>query len=295
MRDYFTNHLCTYAKGQNNDPETRTVSNTDMWKLKTSPDKNTTYSWPASFQGMQSRIDHPKEFTNTPETRAWLFERRLRYLGQMNGEGNNNDGLNFYMGWGATTFYLKPNQEEWFLFYYNDRKDWQDRIGALVQFDDATGMKLDVDIHFACARDGNNNHPRMDGLKYCGAEGHGNTGDKRSAFGVSCGPVQNSGYDRSSYCKANTWQPFSSLPWTFSGGDSWGGYVPSDWGTKQGGIYVEGHIDCGKLPKDNSSGRDGWFFVKVKRRDTNATMCTPITIRSTWFHHGTNQPFTKCW
>lgn len=294
MRDYVSNHLCTYAISQNNDPETRNVHNTDTWERKTSPGKNTTYTWPSSFQGMRSRNNHPTEFSNTSETRDWLFQRRLRYLGQMNGEGHSDDGLNFYMGWGATTFYLEPGQEEWFVFYYNDRKDWQDRVGALVQFD-GTQMELDVDTHFACAYDGGNQHPRMDGFMDCGAEGHGNKGDKRSELNVHCGPVENSGYDRSSYCKATNWISYNDLPWTFSGGDSWDGRVPSDWGNKQGGIYVEGHIDCGTLPHKNSDKRDGWFFVKVKRRDTNANMCTPITLRSTWFHHNRNIGFTNCW
>lgn len=294
LRDYWTNHMCAYAVGQNNDSETRNVSNTNTWERKISPGKDTTYTWPGSFQGMPSRNGKPKEFTNTPETRDWLFQRRLRYLGQMNGGSWSNDGRNYYMGWGATTFYLQPGQEEWFLFYYNDPQKWQDRIGALVQFD-GTQMDLDVDLHFACARDGGNNHPRMDGFMDCGAEGHGNKGDKRSAFGVGCGPVTGSGYDRASYCRANTWRPYSELPWTFDGGDSWDGRVPSDWGNKQGGIYVEGHIDCGALPHKDSNQRDGWVFVKVKRRDTNATTCTPITLRSTWFHHKRKIGFTNCW
>lgn len=294
LKDYLTNHLCAFYNNHNNDAETRTVSNTNMWEMKTTPGKNTTYQWPSSFQGMQSRNNAPKEFTNTMETRNWLFQRRLRYLGQMNGEGHSEDGLNFYMAWGASTFYLQPGQEEWFLFYYNDRKNWQDRIGALVQFD-GTQMQLEVDHHFACAYDGENNHPRMDGFRDCSAEGRNNRGDKRSAFGVTCGPVQNTGYDRSSYCKANTWRPHSELPWTMDGGDSWDGRVPADWGNQQGGIYVEGHIDCGELPHKNSSGRDGWVFVKVKRVDNNATTCTPITLRSTWFHHDRKQPFYSCW
>lgn len=294
LRDYWTNHMCAYAVDQNNDSETRNVSNTNTWERKISPGKDTTYTWPGSFQGMPSRNGKPQEFTNTPETRDWLFQRRLRYLGQMNGGSWSNDGRNYYMGWGATTFYLQPGQEEWFLFYYNDPQKWQDRIGALVQFD-GTQMDLDVDLHFACARDGRNNHPRMDGFMDCGAEGHGNKGDKRSAFGVGCGPVTGSGYDRASYCRANTWRPYSELPWTFDGGDSWDGRVPSDWGNKQGGIYVEGHIDCGALPHKDSNQRDGWVFVKVKRRDTNATTCTPITLRSTWFHHSRKVGFTNCW
>lgn len=310
LKDYGTNHLCARANWESNDAVTRDT-NSAYWEKVENPENLIAPQWPADFANMTSQNGQPNRYQNTAETRRWIFEHAFRYLGQLNGEpgSGDSDGRTHFVGWDASEITLAPGQTEWFAFYYNDRKSWQDRIGVLVQFDDEH-MELETELHYVCAHDGGGGRPRLDGVRFCSAEGFGNKGDQREAMGVRCGetgdlsltPRDNgsgSVKPRFSSCVADTWLAHDDLPWTHTESTPSPDLTPSNWGQIRGGIYLEGHIDCGQAPANNSSNRSGWAFVRVTRKDVGENartdVCTPVVLRPTWFHHDKRQPYEACW
>lgn len=311
LDDYGTNHLCARANWESDDSKTRDTDNPEYWEKVAEPSTLIVPNWPDDFSSMTPQNGHPNRYRNTIETRRWIFDRAFRYLGQLNGEPGSGDegGRTYYPGWNAAEVYLEPGQSEWFSFYYNDRKDWQDRIGVLTQFDD-DHMEVEVELSFVCGNDGGGGRPRLDGIRYCGAEGFGQNGDKRDDMNVRCGETGDvsttqrdggSGDLRTRYssCIGDTAIPHAELPWSHSENAPKPTIEPSDWGQVRGGIYLEGHLDCGTSPNSNASGRSGWAFVRVTRTDTGEDarhdVCTPIVVRPTWLHHELNQGYDECW
>lgn len=305
LQDYQTTHLCARAIHENETALTQNT-NSSYWEKVANPENLIKPQWPEDFAEMTHQSNKANSYINTIETRNWVFDRAFRYLGILNGQAT--EGSTFNLGWDASQVSLSPGQTEWFAFYYNDRANWQDRVGVLVQFDDEH-MEIETELHYVCAHDGNGGRPRLDGFRRCGAEGFGNKGDRRADMGVRCGETgelslsrrDGSGNVNARYssCIGDTWTEHSNLPWTHNEGKTSPDITPNNWGQIRGGIYVEGHIDCGTRPQNDARWRQGWVFVRVTRKavqgDARADVCTPIVIRPTWWHHSLKQPFDACW
>lgn len=173
----------------------------------------------------------------------------------------------------ASTFYLPvtyPNSPMlsdpvWFAVYYNDENNQRDKIIATIEYD-TTQMDLEVELHYACAH-GKNNHPRLDGIRYCGpANGVQDVGLKsctRQWYDpLNPGHAKNDN-GRYTSCRADK------------------GKQGATWGE---GIRLIGQLDCNTKPGDKSRTRDGWAFVRVQRRlsatpaKNNPHVCTPLKI-----------------
>lgn len=311
LRTYRGNHMCARADWDDQPSRTRNGTNKAYWADRNDPDSLTaspgsgppvldTPVWPDTFRNLPSLAGEERYF-NAVETRRWIFKHRIRYLGIMNPESPEKPaaGQTFYPGWEASAVYLKPGEEEWLVFYYNDHSEWQDRLGILAQFDGSL-MDVQVDFSFVCGayRSGK----RLDGVRYCGAKADTNT-DNRSRFNVTCTSQGSTAATRHSTCSADRWS--NDLPWRSADSQFFNPNGPdaalnASWNA-QGGIYLDGHLDCGKRPQDSySNHRQGWAVIRIKRKvSTNPAknrddVCTPITVRQTMWH-ANNSHYTVCW
>lgn len=333
MDDYTTNHLCVKQKAESTGPNNETTSMADPRYWEAIPSGLPKPTWPTHMADLwYYGFGNPKSrnnsrFDQSIETRNWLRQYNIRYLGQMNNRREGGaDGEPFYFGKEATQLYLAPGETEWLAFYYKDNNDWQDRIGVLAQFDPAN-LDVEIETSFVCAYNTADGRARLDGFRYCGAEGgdvfgrEPGTRASRGDMGVGCGATDTLNLSkrpsgsgtvarRYSSCVGDTAVPEEELPWNWRRidpttnepvQDGFGPNIASWWGGAQQGIYVEGHLDCGTRPQDTRSGRrrSGWAFIRVTRKNTpgknTETKCTPITVRATWFHHRTEQGYDACW
>lgn len=217
-----------------------------------------------------SEYNNNNNFTQAKNIRDWIFARRIRYLGQLSDKTQRVDAV---IPDAASTFYLPVTQTSgsmlsepvWFAVYYNDENNQRDKIIATIDYD-TTQMDLDVELHYACAH-GKNNHPRLDGIRYCGpANGVQDVGLKsctRQWYDpLNPGHAKNDN-GRYTSCRADK------------------GKQGAPWGE---GIRLIGQLDCNKKPSDKSRTRDGWAFVRVQRRvstnpaKNNPHVCTPLKI-----------------